>query len=393
MGSRILVADDSLTIQKVIGITLANSGYELVECLNEENLIHKIKSEKFDLVLLDFNLSDTTSGYDLSKKIKTALPEAGLIVMLGTFDTVEDSKFDECGINDKIVKPFESSKFIKKCKEILEQSDTDTFSLKSPIHTEVKQDVETSSLDDIDSWVVDAPKREEKSSFDEIINESHVSLDPLSSEIQGWGFESQTNLEEKFNKSFPPVIENENSDVLSRLQSSSSFVSEDLSAEIDEEITEPAFTLPTDLNQDLLSEIEEDVSAEAFWAVDEVVPLKSEESETIEDTHLDEVTADLTDKVNKFKTQNPIAIKEEQSFEQEIVFAQKEVYESTDKTLSNEDIDKIVLKLKTTLMPQIELMVKEFCKETATKVSWEVIPDLAENLIKKELKEISDSIH
>ena len=53
MGSRILVADDSLTIQKVIGITLANTGYELIECLNEESLVQKIKNENFDLVLLD----------------------------------------------------------------------------------------------------------------------------------------------------------------------------------------------------------------------------------------------------------------------------------------------------------------------------------------------------
>ncbi len=56
-------------------------------------------------------------------------------------------------------------------------------------------------------------------------------------------------------------------------------------------------------------------------------------------------------------------------------------------------MDLLVTKLQAALLPKIEQMVKEYCKETATKVSWEVIPDLAENLIKKEIKEISDSIH
>ena len=120
MTSRVLVADDSLTIQKVIGITLSNSGYDLVECLTEADLNLKIKSNKFDLVLLDFNLSDSHSGYDLAKQINASMPDAAIIIMLGTFDIVDESKFDACGITDKIVKPFESSKFIKKCRDLLE---------------------------------------------------------------------------------------------------------------------------------------------------------------------------------------------------------------------------------------------------------------------------------
>ena len=69
MASRVLVADDSLKIQKVIGITLANSGYDLVECVNEDELFKKVESDHFDLILLDFNLSDSKTGYELSKKL------------------------------------------------------------------------------------------------------------------------------------------------------------------------------------------------------------------------------------------------------------------------------------------------------------------------------------
>ena len=45
MTSKILVADDSLTIQKVIRITLANFSYEITECLSEESLWEKIEKD------------------------------------------------------------------------------------------------------------------------------------------------------------------------------------------------------------------------------------------------------------------------------------------------------------------------------------------------------------
>ena len=50
-----------------------------------------------------------------------------------------------------------------------------------------------------------------------------------------------------------------------------------------------------------------------------------------------------------------------------------------------EDIEQRVASL-------VEEVVRKYCSETVERVAWEIIPDLAENLIKKELKSISDSI-
>jgi hypothetical protein len=194
----------------------------------------------------------------------------------------------------------------------------------------------------------------------------------LSSEIEGWGFTPSTSLEEKFQKVFPPVIE-EASDVriIDRLQSSSQFVNALNDEDEDMDATDPSFEVPEDLNRNLLSEIEDEISAEAFWAVDEVVPRKSEEEDDIGETNLDEVTADLTETVQAFKEKEPSNIVQ------------------VDKNINQ---DELVEKLKIALRPMIEEMVKEFCRQSAEKVAWEVIPDLAENLIRKEIKEISDSV-
>lgn len=370
MTSRVLVADDSLTIQKVIGITLANSGYELVECLNEAELFRKIQSNHFDLILLDFNLSDSRSGYELAKQINQALPGVAIIVMLGTFDTVDESQFEACGIADKIVKPFESTKFIKKCRDLLEGK-REIPATKKPANAEEVY----SKVDDVDMWKVDAPQIHIKEEETPIEHEAQsIALDPLSSEISGWGFTPSQSLEDKYHKAFPPVIEeaSEEVNIIDRLQSSSQFIQEvDLGQDEDE--TNPSFEIPEDLNRDLLSEIDNDISAEAFWAVDEVVPVKSEEEKYIEETNLDEVTADLTETVQSFKES------EQKAVEQNAVPA-------------NINQDELVEKLKASLRPMIEEMVREFCRQNAEKVAWEVIPDLAENLIRKEIKEISKSV-
>lgn len=385
MTSRVLVADDSLTIQKVIGITLANSGYELVECVNEEELFRKIQSNHFDLILLDFNLSDSRSGYELSKQINNVMPGAAIIVMLGTFDSIDEGQFSSCGISDKIVKPFESSKFIKKCRDLLEG-----VRPTPAVSAEKKSDSfeSSDSSDDLDLWKVDAPSMmssvEEEPTEPAYSSES-VSLDPLSSEIEGWGFTPSNHLEDKFQKTFPPVIEEASTEpnILDRLQSSSSFTQSESGFDFDDDETDPSFEVPEDLNRDLLTEIDEEISAEAFWAVDEVVPVKAEEYKDIVETNLEEVTADLTETVNMFK-------------ESESTKAASKVVPSQSQnepdTIIHMDQDELVEKLKISLRPMIEELVREFCRQNAEKVAWEVIPDLAENLIRKELKEISDSV-
>jgi DNA-binding response OmpR family regulator len=381
MTAKILVADDSLTIQKVIGITLASSGYELVECLNETDLFRFLQSKDFDLVLLDFNLSDKRTGYELSRQIKELCPDLPIMIMLGTFDSVEESQLVPCGISDRVVKPFESGKFIKKCKDLIENA----TNLAKPVteeqvsdQAEVRNEDDFSFGDKLDSWVVDAPVIQKESRTEIDIVHTPLKLDPLESELAGWSIDEGVNLEEKYNKTFPPIIENAHEvNVLERFQEASDFLDrkeKELEEQVDEKfdhefsnITQPTFEIPLDLNQQLISEINDDFTPDAFWAVDDIVTIESEDSKQIKETHLDLV-------------QNKAASSEKISISPEV----REI------PLLNHD--EIIEKLKISLRPIIEDMVKEFCRQSAEKIAWEVIPDLAENLIRKELKEISDSL-
>lgn len=385
MTSKVLVADDSLTIQKVINITLANSGYELVECLNEQDLLNKVESNSFDLVLLDFNLSDTTTGYDLSKKIKAKNPNAAIVVMLGTFDSVDDSQFKNSGITDKIIKPFESSKFIKKCKDALENRDVSEVDFDNSTDDSLLTEEESLNLD---SWTIDAPstQKEDTVDFNELDSawdSSENMVDPLTSEIQGWGFSSDS-LENKFQKEFPSQIEDFESTsdhVLKELQSSSDFNFDDAGEELilgDE--TNPAIELDTDNFSNMALEIESEISDNDFWALDEV----DESNKEVIENNFNEITADLTETVQSFRNSYSNESAKETSRE--------ESSHNASYNINTIDEEALVAKIKDQLRPMIEEIVKQYCTQQVERVAWEVIPDLAENLIKKEIKEISDSI-
>jgi DNA-binding NarL/FixJ family response regulator len=120
MKHNVVLADDSLTIQKVINITLANEPFEMVVCEVENELPDVLTEYNPALVLLDFNLSEEKDGYELCKEIKQNAPSARVLMMYGNFDTIDESKFAECGADDKIVKPFDGARFIDICRSLVD---------------------------------------------------------------------------------------------------------------------------------------------------------------------------------------------------------------------------------------------------------------------------------
>ena len=94
MNHKVLLADDSLTIQKVIKITLANQPFDIVDCISDDELFKKLPQVQPELVFLDFNLSEKYSGYELASKIKAVVPSARILLLLGTFDTIDDAAME-----------------------------------------------------------------------------------------------------------------------------------------------------------------------------------------------------------------------------------------------------------------------------------------------------------
>jgi len=101
---RILIVDDEPQICRVMRATLCTAGYVVADARSGEEAMAKLRTEKFDLVLLDVNLPGI-SGIQTCREIRvwSDVP----VIML----TVRDSNQDtvaalDAGGDDYVTKPF-----------------------------------------------------------------------------------------------------------------------------------------------------------------------------------------------------------------------------------------------------------------------------------------------
>ena len=87
MSRTILLADDSLTIQKVVELTFADTDYEVVAVSSGDELMQRLPELRPDLVICDV-IMPGRDGYDVCQEIKSTSDYLHLPVILltGTFE-------------------------------------------------------------------------------------------------------------------------------------------------------------------------------------------------------------------------------------------------------------------------------------------------------------------
>ena len=407
---KILIADDSLTIQKVIKITLASEPFELIECLTSAELIQKLNSSSPEIVLLDFNLSEDRTGYELAKDILSLVPGAKILMLFGTFDKIDESLLNDCGVEFRLVKPFDGAKFINLCKLIASDMD--------------KKEISNSSLDEVNipdpidenGWIMDSPSSDLDEDFSmerSIIDEKteRIDLDSLKASVDDWGIDipSIIGSDEFKNSSVPPVIDNlsvavlpsdddlEFPDIASDSKPNLVSLSD---VEVKEEFSVDSFTDTIDNKQkinDLVAAIEDEIDEENLWSADEqdsFVEIEEEELPHILPHALSEVKSTIPNTIDQKEYDSFADLDYEadapddfpQDVMDEVTYSKRR---SEKPIISDNQLEEIV---REKLGPMVESLVREYCQTNIERIAWEVIPDLAENLIKKEIEKITNSI-
>lgn len=113
MKSKVLLIDDSVTIHRVIDLSIDVDRYDIVKVFSKEDADIKMQSEQFDYILLDNKLDNIVIS-DYIKELKTALPSASIILLVGAFDRFDESNLEKTGADDYLVKPFDSQSLNEK---------------------------------------------------------------------------------------------------------------------------------------------------------------------------------------------------------------------------------------------------------------------------------------
>lgn len=108
-GRTLLLADDSVAIQKVIDLTFTDEGMQVITTGDGKDALEKLNQAKPDVVLADVFMPGL-DGYELCKFIKQSEQFRGVPVMLlvGSFEPFDDAEAKRAGADDVVTKPFQS---------------------------------------------------------------------------------------------------------------------------------------------------------------------------------------------------------------------------------------------------------------------------------------------
>jgi CheY-like chemotaxis protein len=120
MPKKLLLADDSVTIQRVIELTFSGEDIQVLAVGDGEEAIARISTEKPDIVLADIGMPKR-SGYEVSAFVKNTPEFAHIPVLLlaGAFEPVDDAKAKEVRCDGVLVKPFEPQHVIARVRELI----------------------------------------------------------------------------------------------------------------------------------------------------------------------------------------------------------------------------------------------------------------------------------
>ena len=109
MPHRILLADDSLTIQKVIELTFSGTDFELKAVGNGDLALPLLDSFSPDIVLADCVMPGKT-GYEVCEEVKRRpggrfVP---VVLLTGTFEPFDKPRAEQAGADSVVTKPFDS---------------------------------------------------------------------------------------------------------------------------------------------------------------------------------------------------------------------------------------------------------------------------------------------
>ncbi|MDO5150253.1 MAG: response regulator transcription factor [Oscillospiraceae bacterium] len=118
--NKILVVDDEINIRLVVKEYAEFEGYEVKEAENGMQAIEMVKSEDFDLIIMDV-MMPKLDGYSACKEIKKIknIP----VIMLSARGEEYDKLFGfEIGIDDYVVKPFSPKELMARIKVVIKRN-------------------------------------------------------------------------------------------------------------------------------------------------------------------------------------------------------------------------------------------------------------------------------
>jgi CheY-like chemotaxis protein len=122
-GKKLLVADDSLTIQKVIKLALSNEDYVIQAVSDGNEALQQLAVFRPDVVLLKETLPGQ-SAFDVKRAVNAMgdLTQTRFVLMSSAFEKVDEIQAAEVRFHGRLIKPFDPAHLRSVLLEVLAQA-------------------------------------------------------------------------------------------------------------------------------------------------------------------------------------------------------------------------------------------------------------------------------
>ncbi|HEX4962324.1 MAG TPA: response regulator [Thermoanaerobaculia bacterium] len=118
MKRRILLADDSVTIQKVIELTFMDEDFEVRAVSNGDEAVALLSEVKPDFVIADVHMPGA-NGYEVCRRSKQLRLGVPVLLLVGTFEPFDENEARAAGADSFLKKPFDSQELLQRVQELL----------------------------------------------------------------------------------------------------------------------------------------------------------------------------------------------------------------------------------------------------------------------------------
>ncbi len=130
---KILLAEDELSLGKIISESLEAKGYEIIYCTDGEDAYKKFKTSNPDILVLDV-MMPKKDGFTLAKGIRKENTTVPILFLTAKSQTQDVVKGFHSGGNDYLKKPFSMEELIVRIESLIERNKQQITTIKNKIN-------------------------------------------------------------------------------------------------------------------------------------------------------------------------------------------------------------------------------------------------------------------
>lgn len=121
--ANLVLADDNLTIQKVIELTFREDDIRVHTFSHGTAALEYVRSQPVDILLTDVSLP-LVDGYELCREVKhnPATAHVPVVLLAGTFEPFDEVRAERAGSDARLTKPFETTQLAALVRQLLADS-------------------------------------------------------------------------------------------------------------------------------------------------------------------------------------------------------------------------------------------------------------------------------